>query len=209
MRFAQNQFTDYPLSEKDSKPTTTLWPPIRPILDALALTPSSVVLALGTEAGRFTYPLGKHFDRTSGTGFVFACDFTKKGVHRLRHKAQDAHLDRYVRPHYLLDVSRYSIPIENEMVDTIIAINAMPFQDAPKPFIEECLRILKPCGSLFLGKWDVQHHGNSHFVRRFAMTQTDVWHHLKKSGNDICTAYEIPGLDWSVMMVKPLVQFAV
>lgn len=208
MRFAENQLSDYPVAKKGSKPAT-IWPPIRPVLDALTLTPSSVVLALGAEAGRFTYPLGRYFSRMNGSGIVFACDFTEKGVHRLQCKARDAHLGRYVLPRYLHDVSRNSIPIETEMVDTIISINTMSFQDAPMPFMEECLRILKPCGSLFLGKWNVQSPNNSQFLRRFRMSQAEVWQHLKQSGTDICTAYEIPGLDWAVMMVKPLVQLVV
>ena len=211
MRFISDSLNDYAISKPEviPSPTPKVRPPIRPVLDTLTLTPSSVVVALGAEAGRFTFPLGKYFAQKDGSGQVFAYDFSEQGVNRLRHKTRDAHLDRYVLPRQLHDVSRYSIPIENDTVDTIISINAIPLQDSPTPFIDECLRILKPCGSLFLGNWEAQPLSNSDYLRRFKMSQSDVWQQLKRSGGDICTACEIPGLKWAVIMVKPLVRIAV
>ena len=181
--------------------------PILQVLDHLGLTPTSVVVELGAEAGRFTLPIARYLATKKGTGKIYACDFSEVGVRRLRSKASDAHVTSYVFPHRLRSVTPNAIPSKDEQVDAIIAINTAQFQSDPKPFLDECLRVLKPGGTLFLAKWPDTAAGRSRSRSEapFTLSQNEVWRLLKESGGDICTSSDISGFEWVTLIVKPLV----
>ena len=179
--------------------------PILQVLDQFDLTPASVVVELGAEAGRFTLPIARYLATKKGTGKVVACDFSEEGVRRLESKASDAHVTSYVSVQRLRSVAPQAIPSKDEQVDAVIAINTAQFQSSPKPFLDECLRVLKPGGTLFLAKWPSAASGGGRFVRPFTLSQNEVWRLLKESGGDICTSSDIAGFDWATLIVKPLV----
>lgn len=184
-------------------------PPIQPTLDALFLTPDSAVVALGAEAGRFTLPIARYFATKTGTGKIYVCDFSAEAVNRFYQKAKDAHLENYVRPYHIRSVKPYSIPVANDQVDAVLAINTVQFQAAPELYLKECHRILRPGGTVLVAHRPEARVSSNIEKSRFELTQEDVWGALKRSGAEICTSIDIPGYKWTILVVKPLIHLPV
>ncbi len=179
--------------------------PILQVLDRLALTPAAVVVELGAEAGRFTLPLARYLATKRGTGRVHACDFSAEGVRRLQSKISDAHVTDTAAVHRLRSVEPGTLPVEDEQADAVIAIDTVQFQNAPKPFLDECHRALTPGGTLFLARLNPET-ARPGLSAPFTLSENEVFRILKASGCDICTVTDIPGFEWVALVVKPLVQ---
>jgi SAM-dependent methyltransferase len=181
--------------------------PVQSTLDALFLTPDSIVVELGEDAGRFTLPVANYFAKKSGSGIVYACDFTTASVERLQQKVKDAHLEYYVRPCDLESVRPYSIPVPNEYVDAILAVNPFEYQADPESYLAECLRILRAGGGMLIASRSDLRTASRHREHSFDMPLDAAFSALKRHGAEICTSLEVPGYTWSVLVVKPLVHF--
>ena len=179
--------------------------PIQLTLDALFLTPDSVVVELGEEAGRFTLPVARYFEKKAGSGKVYACDFSDESVERLQQKAKDAHLEKYIRTLRLGRMRPHATRMPDDSIDAILAINPIEYQASPEPYLEECLRILRPGGGMFLA-----HRSDARTLARraakpFKMPVDTVFSTLKQSGAEICTTIAVSGYHWAVLVVKPLI----
>ena len=180
--------------------------PVQPVLDALSLSPDCDVLELGEVACRFTLPIARYFATKKGTGTVYACELEEALVLRDYQKAKDAHLTHLVVPLHWDAASTTRIPYSDEEIDVAISISVPAFRSRPTLFASECLRVLRPGGTLFIAEWRDARTLLDGKKSAPELSKEQAWDILNNESGANCTLLNIPELEWAVLAAKPVVQ---
>ena len=115
-------------------------------------------------------------------------------------------MEHLVTPYLWDTASLKGIPVESLVADVVIIISMRAFKSMPSVLITECFRILRPGGRLFIAEWRDAKIGLCSDERDVELSKEAAWQLIKNSSSAVCTAIDIPELEWAVLMEKPLIQ---
>ncbi|HEY5638793.1 MAG TPA: methyltransferase domain-containing protein [Dehalococcoidia bacterium] len=126
--------------------------------EALRTRPGGVLLDVGAAGGRLEHVLTRHADH------VIATDLDRDEVHAM---AEDPRLT----PAVVGELP--SLPLRDDAVDTVVAIQAPAASEQPW-FREECRRVLRPGGAVLVTLY------NAHSYKGLL---TRIWHRMRSAGS--------------------------
>jgi SAM-dependent methyltransferase len=180
-------------------------PPVRPLLEELALRADDVVVELGSGAGHFTLPIARHFEEEKGKGVVFGCDFSRPLVDDLDKNATAEGVDEHVRAICLADIRPRTLPFDDECVDLVLSVNALQYLANPGPYLREIARVLVPCGGLLIADWREPVSVNDGGSTEKGLTAEQLRVMLEDTGLEFNVGLELTGYSWVVQALRPIV----
>jgi SAM-dependent methyltransferase len=183
----------------------TMIPPVRSILEALCLQPDDIIVDFGSDVGHFSLPIASYFEKAGGSGVVFAFDFTKEFIETLDKRAASQGLDIHIRTVCLSEVMYHTLPLADECVESVLAVNSIHYLPDPVPYLQEIARILKPCGSLLMADWKHGINGDSTAITSPPISPDDLYPKLEAAGLDAHISFNLDGYTWGIRAMKPIV----
>lgn len=181
-------------------------PPVRPLLEELALRADDVVVELGSGNGHFTLPIARHFEEEKGKGVVFGCDFSRPLVDDLDKNATAEGVAEHVRTICLGDIRPRTLPFEDECVDLVLSVNTLQYLADPVPYLREIARVLVPCGAVWIADWrggSMSIDNDNNTEKGLMAEQLDPM--LERAGLEPNIRLEPSGYSWVVRAVRPIV----
>ena len=182
-------------------------PPVRPILDELAIRTDDVVVEFGSGDGHFTLPIARQLEALAGRGIVFACDFSKGLVESLEQKAIAEGVDDHVRAVCLDEIKPRTLPLEDERVESVLAVNSLQYLADPVPYLKEIARVLAPCGYLLIADWQKPFEARRKEASSRGLSPVELYPMLETAGLEANLRLELDGYVWAIRAVKPIVIF--
>jgi len=183
-------------------------PPVQPVLNELAPRPNDVIVELGAGRGHFSLPIADRLNALQGHGVVFSFDTSPSAVHGLSREAREKGLNRRLRAVCLDEAESNKLPFENDMVDSIFAVNTLQHLADPTPYLREMSRVLTPYGTLLIAEWQRVAARSDKPVPPLGLLPEQMLRILETVGLDACLQIDLDGYTWAVRAVKSFVVLA-
>ncbi|MDJ0767097.1 MAG: methyltransferase domain-containing protein [Myxococcota bacterium] len=178
-------------------------PPTANVIEALLLTPDSVVVEFGAGSGHFTLPVATRLKRTAGLGLIFGFEYSAALVEKLDEAAVLLELEGRVRSWPLTNMAVSDVlPIQDAKVDRVLAVNSAHYLHDPSRICQEFARILKPGGCALVADWHRRVDERAQNTRTVNFSPTDVLKCLSDVGLGVITPLSLEGYAWAFRATK-------
>jgi SAM-dependent methyltransferase len=182
-----------------------LTPTIHGVLEALAPQPDDLVVDISAGSGQFTLALARYLSHSKGRGVVFCCDTSKEKIDTIERRANSLGVSQHLYPVHLDELTPFDFPFHDEQIDGILSVDRVHLALNPLPYLRDCARILKPCGTLVIAQSAVHLTFDSPGkVGRLAKPE-DLYPLLREAGLDVYVSLELDSYLWGVRAMKPIV----
>jgi ubiquinone/menaquinone biosynthesis C-methylase UbiE len=129
-------------------------PPER-VIDALELSPDSIVLDLGVGTGYFALPIARHLAQAGGNGCVIGLDVELRMLALFDRRARQQGLGRCVEAIAIDEAGpARRLPLADEIADRVLMSSLYHELAHPVPVLEELHRVIRANGMILLLDWD-------------------------------------------------------
>ena len=183
-------------------------PSIESILKVLLAEPNDLVVDASMAEGRYALALAFSFCEANGRGVVFACDTNPDTLDDVDRISETFGVSQHVYPVRLDLMAPYRLPFREEQIDCILCVDRIPWKLKPVPYLEEFLRVLKPCGTVVIAETSCRLRCSSAESVGSMIPPAQRRHFLNEAGFDIVTTINLGNYIWCERVMKSVVDFS-